>query len=112
MQVGKQFDALLVDTQADDAGNPVFYTFPSDPMAVSFHCSLTHLQYLMVTHGDPQTSPGYIQQLFHRKKNVSISLCVPNLGHCLYSVSIVYLLVSVLLKLCLTSPFVFITGHH
>ena len=35
MQVGKQFDALLVDTQAPDASNPVFYTFPQDSMAVS-----------------------------------------------------------------------------
>ena len=35
MQVGKQFDALLVDTQAPDASNPVFFTFPQDSMAVS-----------------------------------------------------------------------------
>ena len=48
MQVGKQFDALLVDTQAPDASNPVFYTFPQDSMPVSLladkqlqwnHCS-------------------------------------------------------------------------
>ena len=35
MQVGKQFDALLIDTQAPDASDPVFYTFPRDSMAVS-----------------------------------------------------------------------------
>ena len=35
LQVGKQFDALLVDTQAPDASNPVFFTFPQDSMAVS-----------------------------------------------------------------------------
>ena len=35
MQVGKQFDALLVDTKAPDASNPVFYTFPQESMAVS-----------------------------------------------------------------------------
>ena len=35
MQVGKQFDALLVDTQAPDASNPVFFTSPQDSMAVS-----------------------------------------------------------------------------
>ena len=50
MQVGKQFDALLVDTQAPDTSNPVFYTFPQDSMAVSLladkqlqwnhHCSM------------------------------------------------------------------------
>ena len=34
-QVGKQFDALLVDTQAPDASNPVFFTSPQDSMAVS-----------------------------------------------------------------------------
>ena len=37
MQVGKQFDALLIDTQAYDPANPVFYTFPDDSMAVSFY---------------------------------------------------------------------------
>ena len=37
MQVGKQFDALLVDTQAPDASNPVFFTFPQDSMAVSLY---------------------------------------------------------------------------
>ena len=35
MKVGKQFDALLVDTQAPDASNPVFFTSPQDSMAVS-----------------------------------------------------------------------------
>ena len=35
LQVGKQFDALLLDTQAPDASNPVFFTFPQDSMAVS-----------------------------------------------------------------------------
>ena len=34
MQVGKQFDALLVDTGAPDPSNPVFFTFPQDSMAV------------------------------------------------------------------------------
>ena len=32
-EVGKQFDALLVDTQAPDPSDPVFYTFQSDSMA-------------------------------------------------------------------------------
>ena len=40
MQVGKQFDALLIDTQAPDASNPVFYTFPQDSMAVSVFADL------------------------------------------------------------------------
>ena len=35
VQVGKQFDALLIDTQAPDASDPVFYTFSRDSMAVS-----------------------------------------------------------------------------
>ena len=35
MQVGKQFDALLVDTQAPDASNPVFFNSPPDSMPVS-----------------------------------------------------------------------------
>ena len=40
MQVGKQFDALLIDTQAPDASDPVFYTFQSDSMAVSVFADL------------------------------------------------------------------------
>ena len=35
LQVGKQFDALLIDTWAPDPSNPVFYTFQQDTMAVS-----------------------------------------------------------------------------
>ena len=35
LQVGKQFDALLVDTETPDASNPVFFTSPQDSMAVS-----------------------------------------------------------------------------
>ena len=35
LQVGKQFDALLVDTEAPDASNPVFFTSPQDSVAVS-----------------------------------------------------------------------------
>ena len=49
MQVGKQFDALLIDTQADDAANPVFYTFPSDSIGVSFYM-LTYI--VVVFNGD------------------------------------------------------------
>ena len=44
MQVGKQFDALLVDTKAPDASNRVFYTFESDSLAVSIFANLwSHL---------------------------------------------------------------------
>ena len=56
MQVGKQFDALLVDTQAPDASDPVFYTFQSDSMAVSLIANLA----LYCSHVGPQRN---IQQV-------------------------------------------------
>ena len=59
MQVGKQFDALLVDTQAPDPSDPVFYTFPQDSMAVS----LFSLTYAVVIFNCDTYSPGYISMI-------------------------------------------------
>ena len=58
MQVGKQFDALLVDTQAPDASNPVFFTSPQDSMAVSL----------------PADTYGYSGTLFSSEITKDISL--------------------------------------
>ena len=57
MQVGKQFDALLIDTQAYDPANPVFYTFPDDSMAVSFYM-LTYI--VVVFNGDTWGPPKQV----------------------------------------------------
>ena len=96
MQVGKQFDALLVDTQAPDASNPVFFTFQQDTMAVNLFANPFSYPLMMMT--------------YRAKTNFLISKIREKIITC---DSIVHLFVSVVVQhLCLDFFICFITGHH